>query len=149
MKKITKELYDNLEKNEIDINGEKLQYRGLMVFIDKEDRELEKAIEESGKIPYLIVTGDEIPEEIQEPESDPEEITEGLEDVGTTEEKGEVIAEKDENGNLQVDLQAMDKADLVEFGKLHFGLSLNVKDKKDILIGQINEAILKESGKVE
>ena len=139
MKKITKELYDNLEKQEIDIKGQKLKYRGLMVFMETEDKELEKAIEESGKLPYLIVTGNEIPEEKPEPEKDPEETDWKDEEVNT---------QKAEGGTSQVNLSAMKNADLVEYGKLHFGLTLNIKDKKNDLISQINKAI-EEAGKVE
>ena len=139
MKRITKELYNNLEKQEIDIKGQKLKYRGLMVFMETEDKELEKAIEESGKLPYLIVTGDEIPEEKPEPEKDPEEADGKDEDIDTQEAEG---------GTSQVNLSAMKNADLVEYGKLHFGLTLNIKDKKNDLISQINKAI-EEAGKVE
>ena len=139
MKRITKELYNNLEKQEIDIKGQKLKYRGLMVFMETEDKELEKAIEESGKLPYLIVTGDEIPEEKPEPEKDPEEADGKDEDIDTQEAEG---------GTSQVNLSAMKNADLVEYGKLHFGLTLNIKDKKNDLISQINKAI-EEAEKVE
>ena len=139
MKRITKELYNNLEKQEIDIKGQKLKYRGLMVFMETEDKELEKAIEESGKLPYLIVTGDEIPEEKPEPEKDPEEADGKDEDIDTQEAEG---------GTSQVNLSAMKNADLVEYGKLHFGLTLNIKDKKNDLILQINKAI-EEAEKVE
>lgn len=132
MKRITKELYDNLEKQEIDIKGQKLKYRGLMVFMETEDKELEKAIEESGKLPYLIVTGAEISEEKPEPDGKDEE-------VNTQEAEGETS---------QVNLSAMKNADLVEYGKLHFGLTLNIKDKKNDLISQINKA-MEEAGKVE
>ena len=140
MKRITKELYNNLEKQEIDIKGQKLKYRGLMVFMETEDKELEKAIEESGKLPYLIVTGNEIPEEKPEPEKGPEEAD------GKDEE--EVNTQEAEGRTSQVNLSAMKNADLVEYGKLHFGLTLNIKDKKNDLISQINKA-MEEAGKVE
>lgn len=139
MKRITKELYDNLEKQEIDIKGRKLKYRGLMVFMETEDKEAEKAIEEAGKLPYLIVTGEEIPEEKPEPEKEPEE------EAGKDEEDD---TQETEGGTSRVNLSAMKNADLVEYGKLHFGLTLNAKDKKNDLILQINKAI-EEAGKVE
>ena len=139
MKRITKELYDNLEKQEINIEGQKLKCRGLMVFMETEDEEVEKAIEEAGKLPYLIVTGEEIPEEKPEPEKDTEEADGKDEEVNTQEAEGKTS---------QVNLSAMKNADLVEYGKLHFGLTLNVKDKKNDLISQIYKAS-EEAGKAE
>ena len=55
MNKIKKELFETFEDlKDVVINGETFKARGKMVFLTADNKELEKAVEEKGLIPYLI-----------------------------------------------------------------------------------------------
>ena len=55
MNKIKKELFETFEDlKDVAINGETFKARGKMVFLTAYNKELEKAVEEKGLIPYLI-----------------------------------------------------------------------------------------------
>ena len=56
MNKIKKELFETFEDlKDVAINGETFKSRGKMVFLTSDNKELEKAVEEKGLIPYIIV----------------------------------------------------------------------------------------------
>ena len=55
MNRIKKELFETFEDlKDVTINGETFKARGKMVFLTANNKELEKAVEEKGLIPYLI-----------------------------------------------------------------------------------------------
>ena len=55
MNKIKKELFETFEDlKDVIVNGETFKTRGKMVFLTSDNKELEKAVEEKGLIPYLI-----------------------------------------------------------------------------------------------
>ena len=55
LNKIKKELFETFEDlKDVAINGETFKARGKMVFLTSDNKELEKAVEEKGLIPYLI-----------------------------------------------------------------------------------------------
>ena len=55
MNRIKKELFETFEDlKDVVINGETFKARGKMVFLTADNKELEKAVEEKGLIPYLI-----------------------------------------------------------------------------------------------
>ena len=55
MNKIKKELFETFEDlKDVAINGETFKARGKMVFLTSDNKELEKAVEEKGLIPYII-----------------------------------------------------------------------------------------------
>lgn len=56
MNKIKKELFETFEDlKDVAINGETFKSRGKMVFLTADNKELEKAVEEKGLMPYLVV----------------------------------------------------------------------------------------------
>ena len=56
MNKIKKELFETFEDlKDVAINGETFKARGKMVFLTEDNKELEKAVEEKGLMPYLVV----------------------------------------------------------------------------------------------
>ena len=56
MNKIKKELFETFEDlKDVAINGDTFKARGKVVFLTADNKELEKAVEEKGLIPYLIV----------------------------------------------------------------------------------------------
>ena len=56
MNKIKKELFETFEDlKDVVINGETFKARGKMVFLTADNKELEKAVEEKGLMPYLVV----------------------------------------------------------------------------------------------
>ena len=56
MNKIKKELFETFEDlKDVAINGETFKARGKMVFLTANNEELEKAVEEKGLMPYLVV----------------------------------------------------------------------------------------------
>ena len=56
MNKIKKELFETFEDlKDVTINGETFKARGKMVFLTADNKELEKAVEEKGLMPYLVV----------------------------------------------------------------------------------------------
>ena len=56
MNKIKKELFETFEDlKDVAINGETFKARGKMVFLTADNKELEKAVEEKGLMPYLVV----------------------------------------------------------------------------------------------
>ena len=69
MNKIKKELFETFEDlKDVTVNGETFMARGKMVFLTSDNKELEKAVEEKGLIPYLVV-GD-IKETVEEPKTE-------------------------------------------------------------------------------
>ena len=55
MNRIKKELFETFEDlKDVTINGETFKARGKMVFLTSDNKELEKAVEEKGLIPYII-----------------------------------------------------------------------------------------------
>ena len=69
MNKIKKELFETFEDlKDVAINGETFKARGKMVFLTEDNKELEKAVEEKGLMPYLVV-GD-IKETVEEPKTE-------------------------------------------------------------------------------
>ena len=69
MNKIKKELFETFEDlKDVTVNGETFKARGKMVFLTSDNKELEKAVEEKGLIPYLVV-GD-IKETVEEPKTE-------------------------------------------------------------------------------
>ena len=56
LNKIKKELFETFEDlKDVVINGETFKARGKMVFLTADNKELEKAVEEKGLMPYLVV----------------------------------------------------------------------------------------------
>ena len=56
MNKIKKELFETFEDlKDVTVNGETFKARGKMVFLTADNKELEKAVEEKGLMPYLVV----------------------------------------------------------------------------------------------
>ena len=56
LNKIKKELFETFEDlKDVAINGETFKARGKMVFLTADNKELEKAVEEKGLMPYLVV----------------------------------------------------------------------------------------------
>ena len=56
MNKIKKELFETFEDlKDVTVNGETFKARGKMVFLTVDNKELEKAVEEKGLMPYLVV----------------------------------------------------------------------------------------------
>ena len=56
MNKIKKELFETFEDlKDVAINGETFKSRVKMVFLTSDNKELEKAVEEKGLMPYLVV----------------------------------------------------------------------------------------------
>ena len=56
MNKIKKELFETFEDlKDVIVNGETFKARGKMVFLTADNKELEKAVEEKGLMPYLVV----------------------------------------------------------------------------------------------
>ena len=56
MNKIKKELFETFEDlKDVIVNGETFKSRGKMVFLTADNKELEKAVEEKGLMPYLVV----------------------------------------------------------------------------------------------
>ena len=61
MNRIKKELFETFEDlKDVAINGETFKARGKMVFLTSDNKELEKAVEEKGLIPYLIAGDKEV-----------------------------------------------------------------------------------------
>ena len=81
MNKIKKELFETFEDlKDVTINGETFKARGKMVFLTADNKELEKAVEEKGLMPYLVV-GDiketvSKTETVEEPNTEEEPKTE-------------------------------------------------------------------------
>ena len=56
LNKIKKELFETFEDlKDVIVNGETFKARGKMVFLTSDNKELEKAVEEKGLMPYLVV----------------------------------------------------------------------------------------------
>ena len=56
MNRIKKELFETFEDlKDVIVNGETFKARGKMVFLTSDNKELEKAVEEKGLMPYLVV----------------------------------------------------------------------------------------------
>ena len=56
LNKIKKELFETFEDlKDVAINGGTFKARGKMVFLTSDNKELEKAVEEKGLMPYLVV----------------------------------------------------------------------------------------------
>ena len=56
LNKIKKELFETFEDlKDVIVNGETFKARGKMVFLTADNKELEKAVEEKGLMPYLVV----------------------------------------------------------------------------------------------
>ena len=74
LNKIKKELFETFEDlKTVVVNGETFKARGRMVFLTSDNKELEKAVEEKGLIPYLIA-GDKVTisktETVEEPNTE-------------------------------------------------------------------------------
>jgi hypothetical protein len=69
LNKIKKELFETFEDlKDVTINGETFKARGKMVFLTVDNKELEKAVEEKGLIPYLIA--EDVKETVEEPKTE-------------------------------------------------------------------------------
>ena len=74
MNKIKKELFETFEDlKDVAINGETFKARGKMVFLTADNKELEKAVEEKGLIPYLIAGDKEVVVSKKETVEEPKE----------------------------------------------------------------------------
>ena len=76
MNKIKKELFETFEDlKDVAINGETFKSRGKMVFLTSDNKELEKAVEEKGLIPYLIAEKEVVVSKTETVEEPKEEKT--------------------------------------------------------------------------
>ena len=129
MKKVSRELYENLKKEnrivELDIEGLKLERCGALIFIEDYDEATEKKVKEYNKNFDLYVYG-----ESKEPDK-------------LIETSGEIPEE--DGPDIKINLEKMNKTELVEFAKNNLNLEIDEKEKRDTMLKQINEALQKEA----
>ena len=160
MNKITKETYDGLGATEVMINEKSYPSRGVQVYLEEANEEVEKEIIEAGYTPYLIVTKEMSEEEAkkfkEEEESKIKEKQEEvnkmirdrvLEDIATlgfTAEElkavgtriEEVIGVDDTNTE---DLTKLSKKELIQYAKENYNVELSDKLKQTELIKAIED----------